>query len=267
MKNTGLIPPRTGQRWLALGVVLSLSLATDGIAQAAGIDPDADQILRSMASYLAATEAFSVNADIDFEVVTTAGEKLQFSSYATLLLQRPNQLLIQRQGAIANTDVFFDGETLTLYGQNLNAYAQVAVPGTIDDAIQAFEFQTGVPAPGADLLFADPYAILADGVESSTYMGTAYVNGIECYHLAFRERDVDWQIWVQTGDTPLPMKYVITTKWITGSPQYQVRLRDWDTNPDIADGQFVFSPPADATQLDALPASELEDFTSTQEEQ
>lgn len=258
---------RTGQRWLALGVVLSLSLATDAIAQANDIDPDANQILQSMSDYLGAAEAFSVNADIDFEVVTTAGEKLQFSSYATLLLQRPNQLLIERQGAIASTDVFFDGETLTLYGQNLNAYAQMAVPGTIGDAIGAFELETGIPVPGADLLFTNSYAILMDGVQSSTYMGTAYVNGIECYHLAFRKRDVDWQIWVQTGDTPLPMKYVITTKWITGSPQYQIRLRDWNMNPDIAEGQFTFSPPAGATQLDALPASELEDFTSTQEEQ
>jgi hypothetical protein len=266
MKNNGLIPG-TGRPWMALGVVLSLSLANGAIARADDINPDADEILRSMSSYLAATKAFSVNADIDFEIVTTAGEKLQFSSYATVVLQRPNQLYIQRQGALASTGTFFDGETLTLFGQNINAYAQFAVPGTIDEAIQALELETGIPAPGADLLFADPYVGLADGVQSSSYLGTAYVNGIECYHLAFRERDVDWQIWVQTGDQPLPLKYVITTKWITGSPQYQLRLRDWNTNPQIAAGQFTFSPPAGATQLEALPASELADFTSTQEGQ
>ncbi len=38
------------------------------------------------------------------------------------------------------------------------------------------------------------------------------MNGIECHHLAFRAEKVDWQVWVQAGDTPLPMKYLIISK-------------------------------------------------------
>jgi hypothetical protein len=92
--------------------------------------------------------------------------------------------------------------------------------------------ETGLNAPGADLLFSDPYAILSAGIESSVYIGIAYVNGIACHHLAFREAKVDWQLWVQTGDEPFPMKYIITSKWVTGAPQYEVRLREWNPNPD-----------------------------------
>ncbi|MBF2047762.1 MAG: DUF2092 domain-containing protein [Elainella sp. C42_A2020_010] len=258
---------RSGWRWLALGIALTISLAAEPVTSANSLDPDADQILKSMSSYLAATKAFSVNADIDFEVVNRNGQKLQLSSFASVVVQRPGQFYIQRQGMIANADLIFDGETLTLYGRNSNAYAQINTPGTIDDAIRAFELETGIPAPGGDLLFADPYTVLSTGVESSTYMGTAYVNGIECHHLAFRENDVDWQLWVQTGDQPLPMKYVITSKWITAAPQYEIRMRDWNTNPQINAEQFRFSAPAGATQLESLPASELDESTSIEEEQ
>jgi hypothetical protein len=56
------------------------------------------------------------------------------------------------------------------------------------------------------------------------------------------------------------MKYVITTKWITGAPEYSIRLRDWNTNPQISANRFTFTPPAGATLLEALPPSQLGDY-------
>ncbi len=266
MNKTRLIN-RTGWPWLVLGIALSIGLAVDPVTSADSIDPEADKILQSMSSYLAQTQAFSVNADIDFEVVARNGQKLQLSSFATIVLQRPNKFQIQRRGMLADAEFIFDGEMLTLHGKRNNVYAQLDVPGTIDDAIRAFEMETGIPAPGADLLFADPYAILSTGVENSTYIGTAYINGIECHHLAFREDEFDWQLWVQSGDRPLPMKYVITSKWITGAPQYEIRLRDWNTNPQIDDEQFTFAAPEGATRLETLPTEELDESTSIEEKQ
>jgi len=166
---------------------------------------------------------------------------------------------------IANLDFIFDGKTLTLHGKNLNVYAQIEVPGTIDDAIRAYELETGIPAPGADLLFTDPYTILSSGVDNSVYLGIAYVNGVECHHLAFREAKVDWQLWVKTGDAPLPMKYVITSKWHTAAPQYEIRFRDWDTNPQINDGQFTFSAPEGVTRLETMLVNEMGEFITEED--
>lgn len=269
---------KAGCHWLIVGITLSLGLGNIPIvyAQSAGvnviananaIDPEATRILQAMSAYLAKTQAFSVNADIDFEILVKDGQKLQLSSSANVIAQRPNQFYIQRQGMIADAAFIFDGETLTLHGRRNNVYAQLAAPGSIDDAIRQVELETGFPLPGADLLFADPYAVLSTGIESSTYIGIAYVNGVPCHHLAFREDQVDWQLWVQVGDQPLPMKYVITSKWQTGAPQYEMRLRDWNTNPQITPGQFSFSVPAEATRLEALPANELDEFTATEEAQ
>lgn len=260
---------RTGWRWLALGIALTItiSLISAPVMSADSIDPEADRILKSMSSYLAQAKAFSVNADIDIEVVTKNGQKLQLSSFATVVLQRPNNFQIERRGMLADTKLIFDGKTLTLYSNKRNVYAQIDLQGSIDDAIRTFELETGIPAPGADILFADPYAILSTGVENSTYLGTAYINGIECYHLAFREDEFDWQIWIQVGDQPLPMKYVITSTWQTGAPQYELRLRDWVINPEINDGMFTFSAPQGATRLESLPVNDFDELTSTEEGQ
>jgi len=53
------------------------------------------------------------------------------------------------------------------------------------------------------------------------------VDGFECEHLAFRNDDTDWQIWIQVGDAPIPRKYVITSKTEEGAPQYTLVIRDW----------------------------------------
>lgn len=251
---------------LVLGIALAFSLAAAPAMGAQGIDPEADNILKSMSAYLGGAKAFSMNADIDFELVTQNGQKLQLSSFSTIVMERPSKFHITRKGMVADAEVIYDGETLTLHGKNLNAYAQIKISGTIDDGILAYELETDIPAPGADLLFADSYGILSSGIESSTYVGTAYVNGVECHHLAFREAKVDWQLWVKTGAKPLPMKYVITTKWHTGAPQYEIRLRDWDMKPKIKADQFSFSVPDGAVKFDSIPVNEMGEFTSTEED-
>ncbi len=96
-------------------------------------------------------------------------------------------------------------------------------------------------------------------VTSGSYLGTTWVNGVECDHVAFRAAKVDWQLWVQTGDRPLPMKYVITTKWMTGAPEFSVRLSDWDTQPKIPAGRFAFTPPAGVKRLESLRVNDVGD--------
>jgi hypothetical protein len=235
------------------------------VVGAEGIDPQADKILKSMSSYLANTKAFSINTDVTLEVVLQTGQKVQLCSSQKLLVRRPSEFRIRVKGMVADAEFLFDGKTFTLFGVRRNAYVQRDVPGTIDDAFRKFEYETGIPATGADLLFSDPYPILSSGIESSAYFGIAYVNGIECHHLAFRKNRVDWQIWVQTGDKPLPMKYVITTKWQTGAPQYELILRDWNTSPQVTDKQFTFSAPQGAKKLDAVPIEDMDEFPWTKE--
>lgn len=261
MNNNSFLNPIGGVS-LALGMALTVGAIAP--AQAQELDPMATEVLQFMSDYLAETEAFSVNADVDFEIVARTGQKLQFSSYASLVMQRPTGLFFQRRGPLADAEVFFNGSQITIFGRRINSYANIPLSGTIDDAILTMEAETGLPFPGADLMFSNPYEVLMEGVESSTYLGTGYIDGVEVHHLAFREADVDWQIWVQTGDVPLPMKYVITTKWVTGAPEYSIRLRDWNTNPQIPANRFTFTPPAGTTLLEALPPSELEDYREAQ---
>jgi hypothetical protein len=217
-----------------------------------------------MSRHLAGLKAFSVSADIGNEVITTEGQKLQLNSSANLLIERPSHLHVTRQGKFADVAMFYDGAKFTLHGKTLNAYVQKDVAGTLDDAIRAVEQGTGLSLPGADLLLSDPYNALTSEVTSSGYYGRTFVGGVETHHLAFRTPKVDWQIWVKAGDDPLPMKYVITTKWMTGAPQYSVQLSNWNTKPAIAASRFKFVAPKGVEKLEALPVDETGEIMDKQ---
>ncbi len=245
---------KSGSWWLAptSGAFLGLALAAGSATGAGTIDPDADTILRSMSTYLGGLSTFSATADVDTEFVDLEGQKLQLSSSTSIGVERPAKLHVRRQGVVADMELIYDGNLLTLFGKKANAYFQVESPGTIDDVVDAVRSDIGLHAPGADLMYADPYPGLASGATSGKYYGTAMVNGVECHHLAFRKAQVDWQLWVKTGDEPLPMKYIITTKWVTGAPQHSIRFRNWNTKPQIDAKQFSFSAPEGAIRLEAI---------------
>jgi len=242
---------------LVTGLIWGLCLGALPAMSADGIDPEADKILKSMSTYLGGLPAFTVSADVDSEIIDLSGQKLQFSSSVSIVAKPPGKIYVSRQGAFADMEIIFNGKTLTLNGKGLKIYMQLESPGTIDDAFDTVQIEIGLDAPGADLLSADPYVGLSSGVVSSAYLGTDYVNGVECHNLSFRQSKTDWQLWVQVGDAPLPMKYIITTKWVTGAPQYSVRYRDWNTKPRIKSKRFEFSAPKGARKLEAIEANEM----------
>jgi hypothetical protein len=183
----------------------------------------------------------------------------------SLVAERPSRFHMTRHGKFADTEAFFDGKKLTFYGKNMNAYLQRDVAGGIDDALGALEKDMGIPVPAGDLLLANPYPALASGVTASGYYGVEYVGGVASHHLAFRTAVVDWQLWVKAEGDPLPMKYVITTKGVEGSPQFSVQFGNWNLKPKIAADRFSFVAPKGAKKLDKLPLDEVGEIKVTQE--
>jgi hypothetical protein len=194
-----------------------LVLATVLVAPAAHAqDDDAGKILKAMSDYMASQKSISLSFDTDIEVITPEIEKIQFASSGKVLLNRPDKLRASRTGGYADVELVYDGKTVTVLGKNLSAYAQTDAPGTIDQLVDLLRNQYGLALPGADLLISNPYEALMPDVISSKHIGQGVIDGVECEHLAFRNQDTDGQLWVRTGDHPVPCKFVITSKATAG---------------------------------------------------
>jgi hypothetical protein len=238
----------TVKKWIAVLAVLATA-GTANISAGRADEANAKSLLKAMSDYLAAQKAISFDYDSNLEIVSTQQQKIGLASSGTLTLNRPDKLHATRTGGFANVEMVFDGKTLTLFGKNANLYAQVEAPGTIDQLVDVLRDKYHRPVPAADLLMADPYKELMPMVNNGKDLGSGVIHGNECDHLAFRTKEVDWQIWIAQGARPYPCRYVITSKKVTGWPQYTIDIWGWKAGTEVASDNFKLEIPAGAKQL------------------
>jgi hypothetical protein len=231
-------------RTLVLAAVLA---AGSSLAQAQA--RDARAVLKAMSDYVSSQKTIELTYDSDIEVITPQLEKIQFTNSGDGLLSRPNKLRAHRVGGYAEVEMFFDGKTVGILAKSLNGYAQFDAPGTVDQLIVALRAGHGIAFPGADLLMTNSYETLVAGVMEAKHIGRGVIDGRECEHLAFRNFDTDWQLWVEVGDKPIPRKLIVTSKTMNNAPQYTLRVKSWKTDVTIAADAFTFVPPATAQKL------------------
>lgn len=239
----------------SLGLGLALA-ATSAIAQTS---EDAPRILKAMTDYLGAQQNISATYDADVEVITTQLQKLQFASSGQLALSRPDKIKVTRTGGYSELELVFNGATATVLEKHTNKYAQVNAPGTVDQLIDRLRDDLGTAVPGADLLLTRAYEELMQDVVEAKYIGHGVVDGVECDHLAFRNVDTDWQLWIERGDKPIPRKFVITSKATAAAPQYTLRIKSWTSDAAANADVFAFRAPAGAKLVDVKDLREIDE--------
>jgi hypothetical protein len=217
------------------------------------IDPQADNTLRQMSAYLGGFQQFTFHIENSVDTLLPCKQKLQLSRAVDMFVKRPNRLRANIDGDRVSQELYYDGKSITLYGKDVNVYASLDAPPTIDAAMDYAIASYGLVAPMVDLIYGDSYEILIENVQSGSYVGLSKVFGVECHHLAFQEAETDWQIWIENSKTPLPRKFVITSKWTTGAPQFTAVLSNWDVSLKLKDSRFIFVAPAGAEKIDFLP--------------
>lgn len=226
-----------------LGLVFACWMVQACAAEADAVSPEARQLLRASTDYLAAQQRFSLETASTIEVVLENGQKIQFDHGVRLSVQRPNMLRAERTGDLVDQVFFYDGKMLTLLNPGDNVYATISAPATIEGMLDFARDSLDIVAPAGDLIFKNAYDILMQDVTSGFVVGKSVVEGARCDHLAFRAPHVDWQIWIEEGDRPLPRKLVITTRDIVNAPQFVVIMKNWNLEPSFTTDMFSFTPP------------------------
>ena len=239
---------RSAKLWAIAFAVAAAGVASIPVARAD--EAQAKSLLKAMSDYLGAQKAISFDYDTTLEIVTAQKQKLGLASSGTLVLNRPDKLHLTRMGGFTNVEMVFDGKTLTLLGKNANLYSQIEAPGTIEDLVDKLRDKYHRPVPAADLLIPDPYKELMPPVQDVKDLGSGVIRGTECDHLAFRTKDVDWQIWIAQGARPYPCRYVITSPKVAGSPEYSLDVSGWKTGAEVASDSFKLEIPSNAKKLD-----------------
>jgi hypothetical protein len=216
---------------------------------ASAVAEQADRLLKEMSNYIGSAEQFTFNADISFDHVLPTGQKLQFAATEAVALQRPGGLYIEWQSDLGDRQFWYDGKSVTLYDPSASFYATEAAASDIDTMLDKLVPQMDFAPPLADFLYHDPYRGVRGKLQYGIYLGLNEVDGMSCHTLAFVEKDVDWQIWIEAGPQPVPCKLVITYKTQPSQPQFTAVFTDWNFAPRIATPVFTPEFPAGTEKI------------------
>jgi hypothetical protein len=234
-------------------VIAALSVLALGAAPAKKkVDAEADRLLRQMTDYLAGLQSFKVNNFAVDETAMKSGEKIQATSDSEIIVQRPDRMRSTQRGSGEGLGLWYDGKTMTIACKANNSFESIAAPANLDAAIDKMRQYFKVDAPGADLIYSRPYDILMEQVVSGRVIGRETIQGVPANHLAFQGEEVDFQLWIQDGAQPLPLRFVITTKKVKGAPQFTVQLSNWDTQPKLSGLEFEHHPAAGAKPIQSV---------------
>jgi hypothetical protein len=213
------------------------------------VAPEALAALEKMGAFLRTLKTFTLHAEstID-EVLDDTGQKIQFGGTVDYHVRLPDRLRVDVNSDRKQRQFFYDGKTVTLYGQRVKYYASVPAPPTIQATLEMAEQKYGLEVPLADLFFWGTDKAATEDIKAAMYVGPSWIGGVLTDHYAFRQEEVDWQIWIERSDTPLPRKLVITTTEEEEQPQ-SVAVLTWNLAPQLDDALFTFVPPADAQKI------------------
>jgi hypothetical protein len=241
---------------LSVGMGVLLFVGAAGVIQSQEaprkpvIDPKADTVLHQLSDHNKQVKSAITRLTDTIDDVQPDGRKVQFSHVRELTVLRPNKLKIETTGDVTSRTLWKDGKTLTVLERDKNVYAQIPDPGTISEALDLLQEKYNMSMPASDLLSADVYKTMTEGCEAIKYVGLGYVGEEKCHHLAFTRDNIDWQMWITTGDKPSPRKMVITYKHLPGEPQYTMQVLKIEYEPRINDSVFAAQIPKGADKIE-----------------
>jgi hypothetical protein len=239
-----------------LGCFVSNSSVLNAAAQQAATAPNPVTVIRQMCDYLKSLQQFSFRAEVTNDQVYHEGKKLQYGIDLKTFVRRPDRLLVNAEGDLVNKEFFFNGKTITLYDKTDKVYASMDVPPSIEDALDKAQKEFGLRVALTDLASPLLWEHISKRFEHSLHVGMHKVRGVRCHHLAFDRDDLEFQVWVDAGDKPLPKKIIFTLKKLEGSPQWTAYLSDWNTPVMLKESLFDFVVPPGVHKIKFVPAKQ-----------
>jgi hypothetical protein len=222
--------------------------ATKAAPAAAPLTAEAKSALEAMSAYLRTLKNFELTADGTGSAVDKAGQAIEYGAQLHYVVSLPDKLFAEISIGARNRQMFYDGSKLTISAPEQKFYADVPVSGTLVTLLTKASTNYGIDLPLHQLFqwgnAANPAPLPASGFK----VGTAKCGTAICDQYAFRQPAVDWQLWIQQGAKPLPVRLVFTDRISSARPSVAVNLT-WNTDGPIAADRFTFTPAADAIRI------------------
>lgn len=218
------------------------------------VEPEARQALERMSAYLGTLKTFEVRTQTSLDIVTETGQRVQIDGTAHYKVRSPNGFVIDVVTDLKTRTFFYDGKSFTVFSPQHEFYATVAAPPTTLKMLDLLWDDYGIALPLEDLFrWNELKSRRSEDLTGAFLVGPATIDGVLTDQYAFRQGLVDWSVWIERGDRPLPRKLMIVDRSQAEQPAYVARLT-WTLNPTFAADAFTFraGPKAKSIRMSTL---------------
>jgi len=203
-----------------------------------GLEPKAIEILKAACDRLAAAKSMSFTAVVSYESPSRLGPPLVYSTKSEVTVQRPNKLRVLNLGDGPPSEFYYDGKIMMAFAPAENLVAVADAPPTIDGALEAAYDGAAIYFPFTDVIVADPYKDLANGLKIAFYIGQSnVVEGTTTDMVAYVTGDVFIEAWIGTEDHLPRRLYAIFLNDRT-QMRHVLELTNWELNGAVPADAF-----------------------------
>ncbi len=215
----------------------------------AELEPKAMEILKAMSAKLAAAKAMSFTAVVTYESPSRLGPPLAYTTTSDVVMQRPDKLRVITPGDGPASEFYYDGKSMMAFAPAENLVAVAAAPPTIDATLKAAFDTAAIYFPFSDVVVADPYQGIAEGLKVAFYIGQSKViGGVTTDMVAFVNDNVLVQAWIGAEDK-LPRMLRAIYRDDPQHLRHQMELSNWKLDPVLAADVFTSSKAANAMKI------------------
>jgi hypothetical protein len=203
------------------------------------IEPVALEMLKAMSQRLASAKSMEFTAVTTYEAPARNGQPLYYATLSTVALQRPDKLRVVTPGDGPPSDFYYDGKTMMAYTPGANLVATAEAPPTVDAAMKAAYDKAAIYFPFAEVIVADPYKNLSDGLTSAFVIGQSHVVGDTITDMvAIANANVQAEVWIGVTDGLPRMVRAVYPK-DPGQSRYEIQFSNWHLNVPMKDSDFT----------------------------
>ncbi len=213
------------------------------------LEPKALAILKASSDRLAAAHTVAFTALETYESPSRQGHPLVFVNKSEVTLQRPDKLRVITPGDGPASEFYYNGKTMTAFAPAENLIAVADAPPTIDAAMEAAYKLSGTYFPFDDLIVADPYKDMAEGLKLAYYIGQSHIVGDTTTDMvAYIDNGVFIEVWIGVEDK-LPR--LIHAVYLDDPAQlrHNLLLSDWKLDIPVPADAFAPTNAADAKHI------------------
>jgi hypothetical protein len=196
-------------------------------------------LLKASSAKLAAARTMTFTAVVSYEHPSRFGPPLVHTTTSEVTLQRPDKLRVLTTADGPAQEFYYDGKSMMAFSPKENLVAVAEAPPTIDATLEAAFKNAAIYFPFTDLIVADPYKDIAEGLELAFYIGqSAVVGGTTTDMVAYAAHGTFIQAWIGTEDK-LPRRVRAMYGDDLAQLRHQMDLSNWRLDPPIAAGSFT----------------------------